>query len=100
MVLPSEINHNRQVTKEPQTNFYQMIATRNANSLPLFLTFGTREKKMSVETEGPMTFVYDELTQMTYYMGGSGTTMSKRSVKKKALFGHYDSNEQCKDDEC
>lgn len=78
-----------------------MIATRNANSLPLFLTFGTREKKMSVETEGPMTFVYDDLTQMTYYMGGSSTTMSKRSVRRRGLVGvHYDSPETCKDDEC
>lgn len=78
-----------------------MIATRNANSLPLFLTFGTREKKMSVETEGPMTFVYDELTQMTYYMGGSSTTMCKRSVRRRYIWGsHYDSNEECKDDEC
>lgn len=78
-----------------------MIATRNANSLPLFLTFGTREKKMSVETEGPMTFVYDELTQMTYYMGGSSTTMCKRSVRRRSLLiVHYDSEETCKDDEC
>ena len=78
-----------------------MIATRNANSLPLFLTFGTREKKMSVETEGPMTFVYDDLTQMTYYMGGPSTTMCKRSVRRRSLLiGHYDSEETCKDDEC
>lgn len=78
-----------------------MIAARSTNSLPLFVTFGTREKKISIEAESPMTFVYDAVTQMTYYMGGASSTMSKRSVRRRSLLGgHYDSNEECKDDEC
>jgi hypothetical protein len=71
--------------------------TKNTSSKPLLVSFGKVEQETAVtEMKTAPSFIYDPIRQITIYMGGSQTTMCKRSVR------HFDWDQPrtVNDDEC